>query len=131
MAGLVVMAVRENRPWNVLPREILQADGADPAHSTGKRLLLPDEEYEVPPADNVKPVPKHSRRAKLPELATNGTNQAFNWNIVNRLWAHIFGRGLVHPPDLHHPDNPPTNPALLRQLADHFVAVTNQLHSGQ
>jgi hypothetical protein len=86
-------------------------------------FLLPDEEYEVPPADNVKSVPKFSRRAKMAELATNGTNQAFNWNIVNRLWAHMFGRGLVHPPDLHHPDNPPTNPELLRTLADHFVAM--------
>jgi hypothetical protein len=86
-------------------------------------FLLPGEEYEVPPADNVKSVPKFSRRAKMAELATNGTNQAFNWNIVNRLWAHMFGRGLVHPPDLHHPDNPPTNPELLRTLADHFVAM--------
>jgi DNA repair exonuclease SbcCD ATPase subunit len=86
-------------------------------------FLLPDEEYEVPPADNVKPVPKFSRRAKLAELATNGSNQAFNWNIVNRLWAHMFGRGLVHPPDLHHPDNPSANPQLGRALGEHFVAM--------
>ena len=92
-------------------------------------FLLPGEEYEVPPADNVKSVPKFSRRAKLAELATNGSNQAFNRNIVNRLWAHMFGRGLVHPLDLHHPDNPPTNPELLRVLAERFAAMNFDIRS--
>lgn len=102
-------------------------------HRTGPRMpggaaieepvFLPGEEYEVAPADNVKPVPKFSRRAKLAELATNGSNQAFNENIANRLWAHMFGRGLVHPLDMHHPDNPATNPELLKALAERFVAM--------
>jgi hypothetical protein len=86
-------------------------------------LLLPGEEYEVAPAENVKSVPKYSRRSKLAELATDGSNEAFNWNIANRLWAHMFGRGLVHPPDLHHPQNPPSDPELLRILADYFVRM--------
>ena len=86
-------------------------------------FFLPGEEYQVAPADNVKAVPKFSRRAKLAELATDGSNQAFNHNIVNRLWAHMLGRGLVHPLDLHHPDNPATDPELLRILSEHFVAT--------
>lgn len=102
-------------------------------HRTGARMpdgtaieepfLLPGEEYDVAPADNTKPVPKFSRRAKLAELATSGTNNAFNENIVNRLWAQMFGRGLVHPLDLHHADNPATDPELLRLLAERFVAM--------
>src|SRR5690606_25633462 len=75
------------------------------------------------PADNVKPVPKFSRRKNLAELATSGTNRAFNENIANRLWAHMFGRGLVHPLDLHHPDNPATDPELLRMLGERFAAM--------
>jgi Protein of unknown function (DUF1549)/Protein of unknown function (DUF1553) len=86
-------------------------------------FYLPGDEYQVLPADNVKSVPKFSRRAKLAELATNGSNEAFNQNIVNRLWAMMFGRGLVHPLDMHHPDNPPTHPELLRLLADRFAAM--------
>lgn len=86
-------------------------------------FLLPGEDYEVAPADNVKPVPKFSRRAKLAELATNGANQAFNRNIVNRLWAYMFGRGLVHPVDWQHPDNPATNPELLKLLSERFAAM--------
>lgn len=108
-------------------------------HRTGARMpddtaidepfFLPGDEYQVAPADNVKSVPKFSRRAKLAELATNGTNQAFNQNIANRLWAHMFGRGLVHPLDLHHPDNPATDPELLQILGERFAAMNYNIQS--
>lgn len=101
-------------------------------HRTGPRMpddlaadepfFLPGDEYQIAPADAVKSVPKFSRRGRLAELATNGTNQAFNQNIANRLWAHMFGRGLVHPVDMHHPDNPATDPDLLRILGEQFAA---------
>ena len=81
------------------------------------------EEYSVKPADKVRPIPKHSRRAKLAELATSGENDAFNRNIVNRLWSHMLGRGIVDPVDLHHPLNPAAHPALLTMLASEFVAM--------
>ncbi|MEQ9409829.1 MAG: DUF1549 domain-containing protein [Fuerstiella sp.] len=102
-------------------------------HRTGARMpdgivldepfFLPGDEYQVAPADGVKSVPKFSRRSNLATMATNGGNAAFNQNIVNRLWAHMFGRGLVHPVDLHHPDNPATDPELLRTLSERFVAM--------
>jgi len=81
------------------------------------------EEYTVKPADKVRPVPSYSRRTKLAELATNGQNGAFNRNIVNRLWSHMLGRGMVDPVDLQHPLNPAAHPALLEMLADEFVAM--------
>ncbi|MCB9873747.1 MAG: DUF1549 domain-containing protein [Planctomycetaceae bacterium] len=81
------------------------------------------EEYDVAPADKVRPVPKFSRREQLAALATNGTNTQFNKNIANRLWAHMMGRGLVEPVDLHHADNPPSHPELLELLGDQFVAM--------
>jgi len=100
-------------------------------HRTGARMpdgtaidepfLLPGEEYDVAPAENTKSVPKFSRRAKLAELATEGSNTAFNENIVNRLWAQMFGRGLVHPLDLHHAGNPANDPELMTLLTNSFV----------
>jgi hypothetical protein len=87
------------------------------------------EEYDVAPADKVRPIPKYSRRAKLAELATNGSNRQFNKNIANRLWAHMMGRGLVEPVDLHHADNPPSHPELLELLADQFVAMKYDLRA--
>src|SRR6476619_3939661 len=92
-------------------------------------FYLPGDEYEVPPADNVKSVPKFSYRAKLADLATNGSNDAFNRNIANRLWAHMFGRGLVHPVDMQNPENPPSNPELLQLLARQIVAMKFDMRS--
>jgi hypothetical protein len=82
----------------------------------------PGEEYQVNPADGVIAAPRFSRRLKLASLATGGSNRAFNENIGNRLWAVMMGRGLVHPPDLHHPANPASHPELLKLLADELVA---------
>ena len=86
-------------------------------------FYLPGDEYEIAPGDNVKSVPKFSYRSKLAELATNGSNDAFNRNIANRLWAFMFGRGLVQPLDMQNPDNPPSNPELLRLLAQQIAAM--------
>ncbi len=81
------------------------------------------EEYQVKPAKNVRPVPKYSRREKFAELATAGTNDYFNKNIANRLWAVMMGQGLVNPVDLHHAENPPASPELLDLLAKRFAAM--------
>ncbi|MEM7011198.1 MAG: DUF1549 domain-containing protein [Verrucomicrobiota bacterium] len=89
-------------------------------------IFAPGDAYVVPPNPKdkkVKWIPKYSRREKLAELATDGTNVAFNRNIVNRLWAHMMGRGLVEPFDFHHSANPPTHPQLLDLLAAEFVKM--------
>jgi uncharacterized protein DUF1549/uncharacterized protein DUF1553 len=86
-------------------------------------VFPPGEEYAVKPSDQVLPVPRYSRRAKLASLATGGGNRAFNENVANRLWAVMMGRGLVHPVDLHHPANPPSHPGLMKLLGDELVAL--------
>ena len=87
------------------------------------------EEYNVKPADKVRPVPKYSRRAKLAEAITTTNNAQFNRNIANRVWAMMLGRGIVHPLDLHHSDNPPSHPELLDLLAAEVVAAKYDLKS--
>jgi hypothetical protein len=49
-------------------------------------------------------------------------NPYFANALVNRMWAQFFGRGIVHPVDNFHADNPPAHPAVLKQLADEFRA---------
>ena len=88
-----------------------------------EQFLYPGDEYQVEPAEGVKAVPKISRRSRLADLAVSGSNRIFNENIANRLWAHMLGRGLVHPVDLHHYDNPPTDPELLGLLGERFAAM--------
>ncbi len=100
-----------------------------PRLRTGQVLQEPampkGQEYFVAPAkgNNVRPVPRFSRRQQLALAATDGTNAYFNANIVNRLWHLMMGRGLVHPPELRHAENPPTHPELLDELAREFVAM--------
>lgn len=91
--------------------------------SVAEPFYYPGEDYTVAPADGVKAQPKFSRRAALAEQATNGSNRLFNENIANRLWALMLGRGLVHPLDMMHPDNPAASPALLKGLGERFVAM--------
>jgi hypothetical protein len=79
-------------------------------------------EYKVKPAPNVKPVPAVSRRALLAGAVTGPENKAFARNAVNRLWAMMMGRGIVHPLDMDHGSNPPSHPELLDELAAEFVA---------
>lgn len=79
-------------------------------------------EYAVAPAKDVRPVPAYSRRAQLAGRLTAPDNPAFARTAVNRLWALMLGRGLVHPLDLDHPGNPPSHPELLDLLAAEFVA---------
>lgn len=48
-------------------------------------------------------------------------NEFFAPNMVNRVWAMHFGRGLVEPVDAFSASNPPTHPDLLTFLAQRFV----------
>jgi hypothetical protein len=48
-------------------------------------------------------------------------NPFFARAIVNRVWAHYFGRGIVDPPDQLSPFNPPSHPELLAALCADFV----------
>lgn len=80
-----------------------------------------DKEYVVKPGPKERGVPTYSRRLKLAELLPRAETQGFSRNIVNRLWAMLMGRGLVHPLDLHHAANPPSHPELLEGLELWFV----------
>lgn len=79
--------------------------------------------YLVEPSKTAAGVPRFSRRTHLARLITHPQNDHFTKNSVNRFWAHMFGRGFVHPVDFRHSDNPPSHPALLKLLADEFVAM--------
>lgn len=61
------------------------------------------------------------RRIALAVWLTAPENPLFARSLVNRIWKHLLGRGLVEPVDDLRPTNPPTNPALLDALAADFV----------
>jgi len=49
-------------------------------------------------------------------------NPWFARAIVNRTWAWVMGRGIIHEPDDIRDDNPPSNPELLAYLEKELVA---------
>jgi hypothetical protein len=67
-------------------------------------------------------VPRFSRRAQLTAELARADNVPFKRNFANRLWALMMGRGLVHPLDMDHANNPPSHPELLTLLADEGAA---------
>jgi hypothetical protein len=65
---------------------------------------------------------KAPARNVLADWVTSSKNAYFARATANRLWAQVFGRGLVEPVDSLDMDNPPSHPALLNALAGELVA---------
>jgi len=72
------------------------------------------------------PTPKFSRREALARAITTD-NPDFSHAIVNRIWAMLHGRGIVHPVDLMDSSSPPSHPELLAWLARDFSANGHNL----
>ncbi|MGV3772535.1 MAG: DUF1549 domain-containing protein [Verrucomicrobiales bacterium] len=76
-----------------------------------------DDKY-VDPKAKVR-VPKGSRREAFADAATR-ENPLLARAFVNRMWAVLMGRGLVHPADEMNARNVPSHPELLEWLARDF-----------
>lgn len=76
--------------------------------------LLGESEPIVVPADR-------DPRELVMEWMRKPDNPYFARAIVNRVWAHYFGRGIIDPPDNLSAFNPATHPELLKELCDGFI----------
>jgi hypothetical protein len=65
--------------------------------------------------------PSDDPRVKLAEWMTDPKNENFSGAMVNRLWKHYLGVGLVEPVDDLRTSNPPSNPDLWQALKREFV----------
>jgi hypothetical protein len=61
------------------------------------------------------------RRAVLAEWLASPDNPYFARNLANIIWSHFLGRGIVEPVDDVRVSNPPSNAALLDELASKLV----------
>jgi hypothetical protein len=73
--------------------------------------------------------PAGDRRKLLAEWMTAADNPWLARCLVNRVWSHFLGRGIVEPVDDFRLTNPPSNPELLNALAASFVEHHYDLHS--
>ncbi len=84
---------------------------------TGKQMkvhLLLKGDVDVPA--------EQDRREVFAQWLTEPDNPFFAKSLVNRMWGHLLGRGLVEPVDDFRDSNPPSNAKLLDELAKHFVS---------
>ena len=91
-------------------------------------VMIPETDEVVPPrlpltavtiADTADGPP---RRKVLVDWLTSPNNGQFARATVNRVWAHLFGRGLVEPVDDMRPANAPIAPEVLETLSRDFAA---------
>ena len=61
------------------------------------------------------------RRQALADWITRPDNAFFARSLVNRIWFHVMGRGIVDPVDDFRDSNPSANDELLDALAKDFV----------
>ncbi|MFO1029684.1 MAG: DUF1553 domain-containing protein [Planctomycetota bacterium] len=69
------------------------------------------------------------RRAVLAQWLTAADNPWFAKNVANRVFARLFGRGLVEPVDDVRIGNPPSHPELLQALAELLVGESFDLRA--
>jgi len=92
----------------------------------GKEVAIPTfekgQEFEKPAADGLPGVPKFRPRELLARDLTSKDNAYFVRNGVNRIWYLMMGRGLAHPLDEVHGQNPPSHPKLMELLMRELIA---------
>lgn len=96
-------------------REVTTAEAGDVIHPRTQEPAvprLPGDRFLPDAADRVD---------ELSAWLTSAENSYFARSIVNRLWRHLMGRGLVEPVDDLRATNPGTHPDLLAWLAEDFT----------
>ena len=94
-----------------------QAGGEVTQPRTNKQMkvhLLLKGDVEVP-ADQ-------DRRVVFAQWLTSPENPFFAKSIVNRIWGHLMGRGIVEPVDDFRDSNPPSNARLIEELSRQFAS---------
>ncbi|GAB5443652.1 MAG: DUF1549 domain-containing protein [Fuerstiella sp.] len=100
------------------PREqiIYNSGRGDVRHLVDNRVMQPKFlGGEVPD------IKGRDRREVLAEWLASPDNPYFATNLANIVWAHFFGRGIIHEVDDVRVSNPPVNAELLAELGKRFT----------
>jgi hypothetical protein len=116
MSGAAKKAAKKGAPVTVSENNNRKA---------GKKQKLPPSAKIVPAKFLQGAEPRLNKNAPYrPTLAkwlTAPRNPFFARAMVNRMWAHFFGRGFVNPVDDMHDQNQASHPLLLQVMAEQFA----------
>lgn len=115
-ACFVRVGTKPSQEYGLFGREtviFLRPEGE--ARHPRRGTIVKPQALDGPPLDD-----GEDRRERLAEWIVSPENPFFARNIVNRVWAHFMGRGLVEPVDDLRSTNPASVPALLDGLAQEF-----------
>jgi len=89
-------------------------------------VMMPDSETVIPPkflnaSEPLKEDDPSARRLVLAEWLASGDNPYFARATANRVWAQLFGKGIVEPLDDFGLEHPALSPELLDLLAGYLV----------
>lgn len=87
----------------------------------------PPEEAIFPDGTRIKLPPDRDPRDVFADWLIRPENPWFTRAIVNRVWAWLVGRGIIHEPDDIRDDNPPSHPELLTYLEKELIAARYDL----
>lgn len=95
------------------------------AVAAGGEINFPKSGKPLPPAPyDYAPIPDNfgdERREYLADWLTSEKNAYFTRSIINRVWRHYMGRGLIEPVDDLRATNPATNEPLMGHLTSELV----------
>jgi len=104
----------------------MEKENTGPRLPGSKEVAIPifekGKEFEKSAAEGLPGVPKFRPRELLARDLTSKDNTYFVRNGVNRIWYLMMGRGLAHPLDEVHGQNPPSHPKLMELLMYEFAA---------
>lgn len=108
------------------PKEGAQAQPTADKKDQGAEPALPVADGPLaamfPDGTKVQLSPNRDPREVFEDWLITPKNPWFTKSIVNRVWAWLLGRGIIHEPDDIRDNNPPSNPQLLAYLEKEFVA---------
>src|SRR6266480_2042603 len=109
--------VLEDRPTQRNPRVFIRGNPVNKGEEVPRQFL------EILAGENRQPFIKGSGRLELAQAIASTNNPLTARVMVNRIWLHHFGAGLVRTPsDFGTRCEPPTHPELLDWLACRFMA---------
>jgi hypothetical protein len=112
---------------NTAPGRAAIASIGNPTNYTGQpslpgRANTVSLEAAFPDGTSVNLPPDRDPREVFADWLIRPQNPWFTRSIVNRVWAWLLGRGIIHEPDDIRDNNPPSNPALLAYLEQEMIA---------